>query len=278
MMDALYGFCAIFTRSPTRRPVAEAPAHARVLWVRISALSVVVRHSLKAAPKSSPIKDHNDPHAMPRLRCRAPSALTAKQCSRCKTRYCGPACQKTHWEAGGHDKLCKKIRKGGGAEQYHANTKYTEAVTLSRRRRAPRTRRARRATSARRRSTGRRRRASCAGVRAAGRRGLRMCRVLAEQAKILVAEAEENNLDDSQWHRWYKCSLCEQHYHGVVSCALGWACWKTAYLGRPETDWARGRAMTHLGAGLSDAGHHEDALSVREAKLATAAAPWRIRK
>ena len=28
-------------------------------------------------------------------------------------------------------------------------------------------------------------------------------------------------------------SLCEQEYHGVVRCALGWACWKT-YLGRSE--------------------------------------------
>ena len=28
--------------------------------------------------------------------------------------------------------------------------------------------------------------------------------------------------------------MCEQEYHGVVACALGWACWKT-YVGRPET-------------------------------------------
>ena len=59
---------------------------------------------------------------------------------------------------------------------------------------------------------------------------------LAEQAKILVAEAEENNLDDAQrWSRWHSCGLCEQDYHGVVRCALGWACWKT-YVGRPDMD------------------------------------------
>ena len=52
-----------------------------------------------------------DPHAVRRLRCRALPALTAKQCSRCKTRYCGPECQVQHWEEGGHDKLCKKIKK-----------------------------------------------------------------------------------------------------------------------------------------------------------------------
>ena len=64
------------------------------------------------------------------------------------------------------------------------------------------------------------------------------------------------------------CSLCEQMYHGVVRCALGWACWKT-YVGRPETDALRVDAMTVLGSGLSAAGHHKDALSVREAELST---------
>ena len=60
--------------------------------------------------------------------------------------------------------------------------------------------------------------------------------------------------------------MCEQHYHGVVRCALGWACWKT-YLGRPETDQIRCLAMGQLGNGLSVAKHHEEALSVREADL-----------
>ena len=55
----------------------------------------------------------------------------AKQCSRCKTRYCGLACQKKHWKEGGHDKRCKKIRKGGGAEQYNADQKYKGAVSVA---------------------------------------------------------------------------------------------------------------------------------------------------
>ena len=57
-------------------------------------------------------------------------ALTAKQCSRCKTRYCGPVCQKLHWK-GGHKALCPQIDRGGGAEQYHADTKYTEALAVA---------------------------------------------------------------------------------------------------------------------------------------------------
>ena len=67
--------------------------------------------------------------------------------------------------------------------------------------------------------------------------------------------------------RWYSCGLCEQQYHGVVSCALGWACWKT-YLGRPEADWARLSAMLMLGNGLTGAKHDADALIVQEAELA----------
>ena len=54
----------------------------------------------------------------------------AKQCSRCKTRYCGQACQALHWKAG-HKDLCKKIKKGGGAEQYNADKKYKEAVAVA---------------------------------------------------------------------------------------------------------------------------------------------------
>ena len=62
---------------------------------------------------------------------------------------------------------------------------------------------------------------------------------MAEQAKILFAEAEENNLGlealNARWLWWSTCSLCEQDYHSVVACALGWACWKT-YVGRPEAN------------------------------------------
>ena len=95
---------------------------------------------------------------------------------------------------------------------------------------------------------------------------------MAEQAKILLAEAEENNLGvkafNARWARWYSCSLCEQKYHGVVQCALGWACWKT-YVGRPEADQFRRMAMGTLGRGLSAAEHYVDALSVQEARLSS---------
>jgi hypothetical protein len=193
-----------------------------------------------------------------------------KKCGRCSTRYCGAACQKQHWEEGGHDKLCKPIKKAGGAEQYNANKKYTEAVSVAAEACAEDTKgqTCYICTQALHWKTkeGLVRGCSCRGTA-----GFAHVSCLAEQAKILVAEAEENNLDDergeARWRRWDNCSLCEQQYHGVVRCALGWACWKT-YLGRPERDWARLSAMRQLGNGLSEAEHHQDALTVREADLA----------
>ncbi len=80
------------------------------------------------------------------------------------------------------------------------------------------------------------------------------------------AQAAVERDADTGWTRWHTCGLCEQYYHGVVRCALGWACWKT-YVGRPEEDQVRALAMSILGNGLFIAHHHEDALLVREALL-----------
>ena len=202
--------------------------------------------------------------------CAAPLHSTnAKQCSRCKTRYCGPECQKKHWEEGGHDKLCRKIRKGGGAEQFHADTKYTEAVAVAAKECAEDTKgqTCYICTQALHWKTkeGLVRMCACRGTA-----GFAHVSCLAEQAKILVAEAEENNLDwkvqNDRFQRWHTCGLCEQMYHGVVECALSWACWKT-YVGRPEDDWAYNIAISVLGNGLASIRHHKESLSVREAEL-----------
>ena len=199
--------------------------------------------------------------------CAAPLGLAlGKKCSRCSTRYCGPACQAQHWKEGGHGKCCKQIRKGGGAEQYNANKKYAEAVAVAVEKCAEDTKgqTCYICTEAVHWKTkeGLVRGCSCRGTA-----GFAHVSCLAEQAKILIEESEENNLDmNPRWARWYSCSLCKQYHHGVVQCALGWACWKT-YLGRPEGDRLRSSAMTVLGEGLSQARQHEDALSVREAEL-----------
>ena len=192
-----------------------------------------------------------------------------KKCGRCSTRYCGPECQVQHWEAGGHDKLCKPMKKAGGAEQYNANKKYAEAVGAAAEACADDTK-GQACCICPRPSTGKRRRASCVlrVPRGGGLRAHVSC--LAEQAKILVTEAEENNLGvktrNERFTRWFTCSLCEQQYHSVVFCALGWACWKT-YLGRPEVSAFRLTAMRQLGTGLHLAKDYAAAVSVKEAEL-----------
>jgi len=203
--------------------------------------------------------------------CAAPLPLLAKQCSRCQTRYCGPACQEQHWKEGGHDKLCKKIKRGGGAEQYHANEKYAVAVAVAAEACVEDTKGQTCfiCTQALHWKT---KEGLVRGCACRGTAGFAHVSCLAEQAKILVEEAGENNLFDterghSSWARWHTCSLCEQRYHGVVVCALGWACWKT-YVSLPEEDALRMDAMSLLGNGLSGSHCHEDALSVGEAELA----------
>ena len=57
--------------------------------------------------------------------CAAPLAHDAPRCVRCKTRYCDSTCQHDHKQ------ICKKIHRGGNAEQYHANKKYKEAVAVA---------------------------------------------------------------------------------------------------------------------------------------------------
>jgi len=86
---------------------------------------------------------------------------------------------------------------------------------------------------------------------------------MARQAEVVV----ERGAGGLGFERWGTCGLCEQKYHGVVACALGWACWNQ-YVGRAEMDMTRIKAMNQLGNGLSEVEHYEDALIAGEAELA----------
>ena len=197
--------------------------------------------------------------------------LGAKQCGSCKTGYCGPECQKQHWREGGHDKLCKKIKKAGGAEQYYADKKCAEAIALAVEECADDTKGQTCfiCTEALHRKT---KEGLVRGCACRGTAGFVHVSCLAEQAKILMDEVEENNLGTAavyeRFRRWDTCSLCEQEYFGVVLCALGWACWRT-YVGRPDGDEIQCHAINLLGNGLSAVDRLEDELSAREAELST---------
>ena len=133
--------------------------------------------------------------------CAAELGLTSgKKCGRCATRYCGPACQKKHWEEGGHDQICKKIKRGGGAEQYNADMKCAEAVAVAVAKCADDTagQTCYICTEAVHRRTGEGLVRGCAcgdrdGV-ASGTAGVVHVACLAEQAKVLMDEAMENKL------------------------------------------------------------------------------------
>jgi hypothetical protein len=192
----------------------------------------------------------------------------AVQCAACATRYCSDRCERYDRRRGGHGKLCGAIASGGGAEQYHADKKYEVAVAEAVEECADDTEGQTCFIC----MDGDAEEGLVRGCSCRGASGFVHVSCLARQAQVLVAEAEERNLDNdafnARWRRWDECRLCEQDYHGVVLCALGWACWKT-YLGRPEADEVRSMAMGLLGSGLSEARHHEDALSVKEAELST---------
>jgi len=174
-----------------------------------------------------------------------------------------------HWKEGGHDKLCKPIKKAGGAEQYNANKRYTEAVAVAVKKCADDTKgqTCYICTEAVHWKT---KEGLVRGCACRGTAGFAHVSCLAEQAKILMDEAEENNLIQKcseRWHRWHTCSLCEQDYHGVVRCALGWACWK-AYVGRPiDTDRSRGLSLSLLASGLGGVGRHRERLDVLEVQM-----------
>ena len=64
--------------------------------------------------------------------CATEIRRTAPRCIKCWTRYCGPACQRQHWDSGGHNRqLCKRIKRRGGAEKYNANERYNEVVAVA---------------------------------------------------------------------------------------------------------------------------------------------------
>ena len=150
------------------------------------------------------------------------------RCAGCQTRYCSERCERLPRGAAAAGR-CEEIANGGGAEQYHADKKYEEAVADSRR-----GVRGRHQGSdvlhlyGRRRSEeGLVRMCACRGAA-----GFAHVSCLAKQAKILWRRPEENILIDNIVQErggggGNTCRLCEQRYHGVVACALGWADRKT---------------------------------------------------
>ncbi len=148
------------------------------------------------------------------------------RCVGCRTRYCSDRCLRYHSHRGGHDEICHEIASGGGAEQYHAEKKYEEAVADA-------------VAACAEDATGQ----TCyiCMANGAGEGLVRMCACRGETgfahlsclvrlAESSLSDVDEDNFEElgkSRWERWETCSICKQQYLGVVDCALGLACWKT---------------------------------------------------
>ena len=154
--------------------------------------------------------------------------VATKACARCKTLYCSQHCQAEHW-ASGHKKLCKKIQRGGGAEQFHADAKFKEAAD---------------AAVAACAAEGVPQDAECfickssikgkgivRGCACRGTMGLAHVGCLVWQGEMAMTEEEECGTGEGLL-KWQKCFDCGQDFHGHVFLALGWACWKAYFAAR----------------------------------------------
>ena len=236
--------------------------------------------------------------------CAADCTTSIKACGRCQTVYCSAQCQKQHWESG-HDRLCKMIKRKGGAEQLYADKQYKASIKLAVEKCAQDARSQALLNAAK--QLGdlsfcdmeERKRflelsaedagieedeATCficlstihettkegvvRGCGCKGSQGHAHITCLAKQAQLKVEEGEATNAADmaARWSRWTRCAICDQNYRGVVSCALGWACWRS-YVQRPMEAPAKRAALTTLGSGLMDGDRASEALTVFQAQL-----------
>ena len=195
--------------------------------------------------------------------CATEIVRTAPRCIKCWTRYCGPACQRQHWDSGGHNRqICKRIKRRGGAEKYNAHERYNEVVAVAVEK-----------TAEQRDAAGQtcyiclegfeRRHDENEGVvrgcACRGTSGFVHLSCLVRSAETAVQDAFDYNRDEAQkieqFTRWDRCQFCNQRYQGPVLGALGWAAWR-AYSTLPEGDlrWFQSLALLAkgLGSGLGD--------------------------
>ena len=203
---------------------------------------------------------------MLRSTCAACGASGAKKdCGRCKTTYCSVACQEQHWKEGGHKDLCKRIKRGGGAEQYHADKKYLEAAKEAVEDCAEATKgqtcyicRDERSTEG-----------LVRGCACHTTEGFAHLSCLVREAQVVSGDELRQHDRDKLWVKWAECGLCHQRYHGALARAMARGAWKT-YVSRPESDALRGFALCLVG--LAKQNNVEEAL-----RAGTAYRDWCVR-
>ena len=153
-----------------------------------------------------------------------------------------------------------EIRRSGGAEQYHADKRYTDALNF--------------AVEACAEDTECQACYICLedgseeglvrGCACRGAAGYTHMSCLVRQAQIATGDLDDFDNSDAAWDKWTICGLCKQDFHGVVVNAIGWACWKT-YVGFPEARDIRQSALSTLSFCICDADIAND-VSVHQAR------------
>ena len=195
---------------------------------------------------TGPARTHISARIMLSSTCAACGVSGAKKdCGRCKTTYCSAACQTQHWKEGGHKDLCKRIKRGGGAEQYHADKKYAEACAEAIEECAEATKgqtcyicRDERSTEG-----------LVRGCACHTTEGFAHLSCLVKEAQICGEDEMRQHDREAIWKKWGECGLCRERYHGAVARAMAWGGWKT-YLSRPEGDAIRGFSLNVLAVAM----------------------------
>ena len=182
-----------------------------------------------------------------------------------------------HWNTGGHNKaLCKRIKRTGGAEKFHADQKYNEAVAEAVEACAeyvPEGATCYICTEAVVQRTGEGlvvEYCACGdrdGVDA-GMTGIAHVSCLVRQAELAQNDEMSSSWASTQdrFGLWESCRLCGKRYHGEVQCAMGWACWR-AQISKPADHMVRRAAMDILAGSLAQNGRHDEALDTYKASL-----------
>ena len=180
--------------------------------------------------------------------------------------------------------MCKKIHRGGNAEQYHVDKKYKEAVAEAVEACAEdaKGQTCYICTKSVHRITGE---GLVRGCACQGNQGWVHVSCLVRRDEIMMDEAK----DRAQCHTWkptlskmeeaaniakgmLSCKLCQKQYDGIILRALGWGCWKRC-ASKSEQRWSAGSdehtqitgALTNLGGCLSESGHQAEAAEADQA-------------
>ena len=170
-------------------------------------------------------------------------------CARCKTPYCGRACQKADWQFT-HRQLCAFVRT--------ADSRAAEAASAAEA--ACKSDVFRGATCY-----------ICLGEGPGLVRGC-ACRGDAGYAHVRCLVRAEAELDRESRDGLGQCPTCRQFYHGVVRRAVAWGEWRAVARCPGERFF---RALRELGMALNECGQHEDALVLIRCHLKIQKSWWR---